>query len=66
MIANDFFKWLYTAEHFGRDDGWMLLHEFGAEYEIVNSPDDYYAPVVVEFTDGSRLETNYKGEFDIA
>ena len=39
---------------------------FGAEYEVVNSPDDYYAPVVVEFTDGSRVETNYKGEFDIA
>ena len=66
MIANDFFEWLNAAECFGRADGETVVQEFGAEYEIVNSPNDYYAPVIVEFTDGSRVETNYKGEFDTA
>ena len=52
MIANDFFEWLNTAECFGRADGETVVQEFGAEYEIVNSPTDYYAPIIVEFTDG--------------
>jgi hypothetical protein len=46
--------------------GYTIVQEFGAEYKVVNSPDDYYAIVVVEFQDGSRVETNYKGEFDRA
>jgi hypothetical protein len=66
MIADDFFDWLYVAECDGRADGETVVQEFGAEYKVVNSPDDYYAIVVVEFQDGSRVETNYKGEFDRA
>jgi hypothetical protein len=55
-----------VAECDGRADGETIVQEFGAEYKVVNSPDDYYAIVVVEFQDGSRVETNYKGEFDRA
>ena len=66
MIADDFFEWLKAAECSGRAEGVEVVEEFGAEYEIVNSPADYYSAIEIAFTDGSRITTNYKGEFDRA